>query len=52
MWGFFFGGRGPKIRLFSCSLHLCEAVSLLPAGTMNVFERNINFDALFKFSHM
>lgn len=33
-------------------LHLCEAVSLLPAGTMNVFERNINFDALFKFSHI
>lgn len=23
-----------------------------PAGTMNVFDRNINFDALFKFSHM
>uniref|UniRef100_A0A493TXP7 Transmembrane BAX inhibitor motif containing 6 n=1 Tax=Anas platyrhynchos platyrhynchos TaxID=8840 RepID=A0A493TXP7_ANAPP len=48
----FFWGGGPKIRLFSCSLHLCEAVSLLPAGTMNVFERNINFDALFKFSHI
>ncbi|XP_040395731.1 bax inhibitor 1 [Cygnus olor] len=27
-------------------------VSLLAAGTMNVFERNINLDALFKFSHI
>uniref|UniRef100_A0A8C3CZ74 Transmembrane BAX inhibitor motif containing 6 n=1 Tax=Cairina moschata TaxID=8855 RepID=A0A8C3CZ74_CAIMO len=41
-----------KDELGKTSLHLCEAVSLLPAGTMNVFERNINFDALFKFSHI
>lgn len=49
----FWVGSSPLLTLFPLSFQPCgEALGPSQPGTMNVFDRSINFDALFKFSHM
>lgn len=53
VWELWVGSRCLLSLLSPGSLQPCgAAVGPSQPGTMNVFDRSINFDALFKFSHM